>query len=71
MIADIYRTRRTNTFILVPSGSTLAGVREEVISELGDATFLNTRNLKDTSLGIDAQGIISALKTQGFSVYER
>ena len=68
MLADIYRTRKSNTFILVPSGSALAGVPREVLSKLGDPIFLNTRNLQDTSLGVDGEGIMSELITQGFSV---
>jgi uncharacterized protein YcgL (UPF0745 family) len=68
MIADIYRTNRSDVFLLVPTGNTLDIIPSETAAGLGRLTFLNTRNLDDPLLSVDASGINSELASQGFSV---
>ncbi len=70
MIADIYRTRRAKTFLLLPRGTTLGGVPREILDGLGPAEFLNTRDLTDPLLSIDTTQSKSELGSQGFSVCE-
>ena len=70
MIADVYRTRRANVFLLVPTGVSLAGVPRQTFSELGHPTFLSTRELDDPLLVVDTLGINSELAAQGYSVRE-
>jgi uncharacterized protein YcgL (UPF0745 family) len=70
MIADVYRTRKTNVFLLVPSGASLDGVPRQTFSELGHPIFLSTRELDDPLLTVDTVGINAELAAQGFSVRE-
>ena len=70
MFADIYRTSKRKTFLLVPRGATIGDVPKEVLAALGHLIFLNTRNLDDPLLGVDTSGINSDLSIQGYSVRE-
>jgi len=69
MNADIYRTRAANAFLLVPQGSTLEHVPQEILIRVGPlAVFLNTRDLSEPLLRRDASEIKFELASQGFSV---
>ena len=68
MCADIYRTATTNTFLLVPRGTSLKAVPKEVLEGLGHCEFLKSRELDDPLLSVDTTGINSELARQGFSV---
>ena len=70
MVADIYRTHRRKTFLLVPRGATIGDVPQEVLAALGHPIFLNTRNLDDPLLQVDTSDINSELSIQGYSVRE-
>jgi len=70
MFADIYRTSRRKTFLLVPRGATIRDVPKAVLAALGYLIFLNTRNLEDPLLGVDTSAINSDLSIQGYSVRE-
>ena len=68
MCADIYRTNKSNTFLLVPRGANLGVVPDEILTDLGQPEFLNTRDLSEPLLRPDAAEINSELVSQGFSV---
>jgi len=68
MCADIYRTQTANTFLLVPRGAALDTVPAEILTGLGRAVFLNTRDVSDPLLRPDASEINSDLASRGFSV---
>jgi uncharacterized protein YcgL (UPF0745 family) len=42
MCADIYRTKRSDTFLLVPKGANLGAVPHEILTDLGQPEFLAT-----------------------------
>jgi uncharacterized protein YcgL (UPF0745 family) len=68
MCADIYRTQTANTFLLVPRGAALDTVPDEILTGLGRAVLLNTRDVSDPLLRADASEINSDLASHGFSV---
>jgi hypothetical protein len=57
-------------FLLVPRCATAGDVPKPVLAALGRLIFLNTRNLDDPLLGVDARGINADLSIQGYSVRE-
>jgi len=69
MFADIYRTGRVNTFLIVAHGARLDRVPRSVLGRLGRPVFLKTRDLSDSS-GFDTSQIDGELATQGFSIRE-
>ena len=68
MCADIYRTNKSNTFLLVPRGANLGVVPDEILTDLGQPEFLNTRDLSEPLLRPDVAEINCELESQGFSV---
>jgi uncharacterized protein YcgL (UPF0745 family) len=68
MFADIYRTCRSKTFLLVPRGAPIEKVPQDVLAALGSVVFLNTRNVNDPLLNVDTIAINSDLSLQGYSV---
>ncbi len=68
MCADIYRTGKTNTFLLVPRGAGLDTVPPEVLRETGHPVFMSTRELCDPLLSIDTTLLQSQLASQGFAL---
>jgi|SRR5579862_1347726 len=70
MCADIYRTKDSNTFLLVPRGANLGAVPEAILNGLGHPVFLTTRDLNEPLLRSDTAAINSELASQGFSVRE-
>ena len=69
MFADIYRTGRINTFLIVARGAGFDQVPHSVLGQLGRPVFLKTRDLSD-SFGFDTSQIDGDLVTQGFSIRE-
>ena len=68
MRADIYRTKRSDTFLLVPQGADVRVVPREILTDSGQPVFLSTRDLNDPLLRPDISEINSELASQGFSV---
>jgi len=68
MCADIYRTKRSDTFLLVPRGANLGVVPDEILTDLGQPEFLTTRDLSEPLLRPDMAEINCELASQGFSV---
>lgn len=66
--ADVYRTRKANTFLLVPRGVALSAVPREVLQGLGYPVFMSSREMDDPLLSVDTTGINSELSSQGFSI---
>jgi len=70
MCADIYRTPKRNTFLLLPRGQSLGIVPQSLIEELGPPIFLKTRELCDPLLCIETDSLQQQLATRGFAVRE-
>ena len=68
MCADIYRTCKPDTFVLVPRGGTLESVPKVVLNELGPLEFLNSRELSDSLLSVDTVSSQHQLGQRGFAV---
>lgn len=68
MCADVYRTGKQNTFLLLPRGAALNGVPGELLDQLGMPSFLNSRELCDPALSIDTTECQAQLARQGFAV---
>jgi hypothetical protein len=68
MFADIYKTCRSNIFVLVPRGASLASIPTEIMAGLGHPLFLGTREISDPGFRADAFEIISELSSKGFSL---
>src|SRR5579859_588446 len=65
MCVDIYRTKRSNTFLLVPRGANLSVVPHEILTSLGQLVCLSTRDLSEPLLRPDSTEINSELANQG------
>jgi uncharacterized protein YcgL (UPF0745 family) len=70
MCADIYRTDRSNIFLLVPQGANLETLPPEAVGGLGQLLFMKTRDLNDPLLSVDTTAINAELDRQGFSVHQ-
>lgn len=68
MCADIYRTQRKTTFLVLPRGASLNTVPEEVLAGLGATEFLSSRELDDPLLSVNTTGIRLDLTAHGYAI---
>jgi uncharacterized protein YcgL (UPF0745 family) len=70
MSADIYRTVRKSTFLVLPRGASLANVPREALAGLGVPQFLSSRDLGDPLLSVNTAGVRLDLTAQGYAIRE-